>query len=327
MKRRKIQPKRVLVTGSEGFVGRHLAQAVTSLRGTAVGVDLPGSGADIEMDLGEPDLDPEALMKEAGAVDAIIWMAAKITRGSSVDGDARRNLTAIAEAPVRVLETYAAAGKGLPHLVLCSTFKMYGPPRDDAAIDPEDPPQSPDPHSYGSAKFLAERLAEIATARLGVRHAVVRPSCIYGPGQHSHNAIPRFLQAALDGESPVVFGDGASLRDDVFAPDLSRLMAQAALQRAHGAFHASGDRSRTIAEVAQVCCEAVAAEGGPEVQPKLDASKSPKWWIDQRFDRSASDRDLSYRPVELLEGLRRQVRWMKAGADAADTMDFGKGTR
>ncbi len=315
---------RILVTGSEGFVGRHLTAAIAARGVERVGVDLPGTGADVELDLSDPAFDPAALVAEVGAVDAVIYMAARITRGSSVDGAARDNLRAIAEAPVRLMEAFVARGGRPPHLVLCSTFKMYGPPRDDRPVDPADPPQSPDPHSYGSAKFLAERLTEIASARSGFRFAVVRPSCIYGPGQHGHNAIPRFLRAALAGEPPVVFGDGTSLRDDVFAPDLATLMLEAALQRARGAFHAAGECSRTIEDVARVCCEAVEAEGGPRVAARLDPSQPPKWWIDQRFDREASDRVLSYVPTDLLEGLRRQVRWMKAGADPADTARFGR---
>lgn len=315
---------RILVTGSEGFVGRHLGAAIAARGLELVGVDLPGTGAAIEVDLADPAFDPAALAARAGSIDAVISMAARITRGSSVDGAARDNLRAIAEAPVRLMETFVERGGRPPHLVLCSTFKLYGPPRDEAPIDPADPPQSPDPHSYGSAKFLAERLVEIAAERSGFRFAVVRPSCIYGPGQHGHNAIPRFLRAALAGEAPVVFGSGESLRDDVFAPDLATLMLEAGLQRARGAFHATGECSRTIADVARVCCEAVEAEGGARVKPTLDPSREPKWWIDQRFDREASDRVLSYEPTDLLEGLRRQVRWMKAGADPRDTARFGR---
>lgn len=315
---------RILVTGSEGFVGRHLAHAIAAQGAEHVGVDLPGSGADIELDLGEASFDPDALVEAAGPIDAVISMAAMITRGSSVDALARKNLRLIAEAPVRIMEAYAARGEP-PHLVSCSTFKMYGPPRDHEPVDPEDPPQAPDPHSYGSAKFLAERLLAIGAARAAFRYAVVRPSCIYGPGQHGHNAIPRFLQAALAGEAPTVFGDGASVRDDVFAPDLATLMLEAALRRAEGAYHAAGERERTILEVAQLCCDAVRAEGGPSVAPRLDPSRPPTWWIDQRFDRGPSDKRLGYAPVTLLAGLRRQVGWIAAGADPRDTARFGRG--
>ena len=316
--------RRVLVTGSQGFVGRHLSRAMQLAGIEQLRVDLPGTGADIEVDLGDSGFDARRFVQEAGDVQAVIWMAAKITRGSSVDADARRNLRTIAEAPARVMDAFAARGGPLPHLVLCSTFKMYGPPADDSPVDPADPPQSPDPHSYGSAKFLAERLMEITGRRLGFRHAVVRPSCIYGPGQHGHNAIPRFIRAALAGEDPTVYGDGASVRDDVFAPDLAWLMLEAAVHRAEGAFHAAGERSRSIAEVAALCCDAVHAEGGPRVSPVMDSEKSPKWWIDQRFDRTSSDRVLGYSPIDLLEGLRRQVRWVVAGADPSDTERFGR---
>lgn len=314
---------RVLVTGSEGFVGRHLAHAIAARGAEQVGADLPGTGADIEVDLSDASFDPDALIDRAGPVDAVIGMAATITRGSSVDALARRNLRLIAEAPVRLMEAYAARGEP-PHLVTCSTFKMYGPPRDEAPVDPGDPPQAPDPHSYGSAKFLAERLLAIAGARAGFRYAVVRPSCIYGPGQHAHNAIPRFLRCALEGSAPTVFGRGASVRDDVFAPDLAWLLLEAALRRTEGAYHAAGEVERTVLEVAELCCEAVRAEGGPSVEPRLDPSREPKWWIDQRFDRSPSDAELGYAPVALLEGLRRQVRWIRAGRRARDTARFGR---
>ena len=315
---------RVLVTGSEGFVGRHLARAIEARGAEQVGVDLPGTGADLELDLSRASFDPDALIDAAGPIDAVIYMAATITRGSSVDALARRNLRLIAEAPVRLMEAWAKRD-ATPHLVACSTFKMYGPPRDpEVAVDPDDPPQTPDPHSYGSAKFLAERLLAIASERSGFTYAVVRPSCIYGPGQHAHNAIPRFLRAALEGEAPMVFGDGRSLRDDVFAPDLAWLMLEAGLTRTRGAFHAAGEVERTIHDVSRICCEAVAAEGGPRADARLDPTREPKWWIDQRFDRRKSDGVLGYRPVTLLEGLRRQVRWMKAGSDPEDTARFGR---
>ena len=74
-----------------------------------------------------------------------------------------------------------------------------------APIDPERPPQRPDPHSYGSAKSLAERSLYIASKRLGAKYAIVRPTCIYGPGQHLHNAIPTFLRASWEGKNPTVF--------------------------------------------------------------------------------------------------------------------------
>ncbi|MCS6899790.1 MAG: NAD(P)-dependent oxidoreductase [Myxococcales bacterium] len=312
---------RVLVTGSQGFVGKHLRAALVARRCEVIGVDRPGTGAEIEIDLSAPDLDTDALAAAVGSVDALISMAATITRGSSVDAFARRNLRVIAEVPVRLWESLSARGS-IPHHVYCSTYKTYGPPAS-LPIDPELPPQRPDPHSYGSAKSLAERLLALSSARLGGAYAIVRPTCIYGPGQHLHNAIPLFLKAGLAGKNPVVHGDGKSLRDDVLAYDLSFCLAEAALRRVRGAFHAAGECARTILETAQVCCEVVSELlGGKPLAPELDPTHPPKWWLDQSFDLTRSRELLGYEPTPLREGISWEARWLQAGADPADTVRF-----
>lgn len=312
---------RVLVTGSQGFVGKHLRAALVARRCQVIGVDRPGTGAEVEVDLSAPNLDPRAIAASVGPVDAIIYMAATITRGSSVDAFARGNLRAIAEAPLRLWESFADLG-ATPHQVYCSTYKTYGPPAS-LPIDPELPPQRPDPHSYGSAKSLAERLLFLSAARLGAPFAVVRPTCIYGPGQHLHNAIPLFLKAGLAGNNPVVNGAGKSLRDDVLAYDLSFCMAEAALRRAQGAFHAAGERARTILETAQVCCEVASSiTQGPPLSVQLDTSRPEKWWIDQSFDLSRSRDLLGYSPTPLRDGISWEARWILDGADPLATTRF-----
>src|SRR5205085_7433095 len=145
-------PRAILVTGSQGFVGRQLRAALRARDVEVVGVDLPNSGAEEGMDLSRPDLDVEALARRTGPVHGIIHLAARITRGSSVDAAARANLVTIAESPVRLWEAYHQI-HGPTHLVFCSTFKTYGP-ASVLPIDPARPPQRPDPHSYGSAKAL-----------------------------------------------------------------------------------------------------------------------------------------------------------------------------
>lgn len=312
---------RVLVTGSQGFVGRHLRRALV-LRGCeCVGVDRPGSGAEHELDLSERTFDPEALLDRAGPIDALIEMAADIRRGSSVDAEARANLRTIAEAALRLAEAWAARAPAHPHVVYCSSFKLYGP-MPGAVIDPGDPPPlRPDPHSYGSAKALAERFLEIAAPRAGLTLTFLRSTCIYGPAQHPHNAIPLFLRAALRGESPVVFGDGGSVRDDVFVADLAWLLAEAALRRVPGRFHGAGERARTILEVARACVAEAHAAGGPLVPVTVDTSRPAKWWLDQRFDLAATRSAFGYEPTPLAAGLAVQAAWMRDGGTPETAAD------
>jgi UDP-glucose 4-epimerase len=310
---------RVLVTGSEGFAGRHVQAALARRGAECVRVDRPGSGAEVEVDLADPDLEPARVWERVGSpVTSIVYMAANITRTSSVDGEARSNLRLIAETPVRLVEEGVRRG-ACAHIVDCSTFKVFGPQRQ-VRIVAETHPRRPDPFSYGSAKALGERLLAVAAARTGFTYAVVHPTCIYGPGQHRKNAIPLFLDAALGGEAPVVFGDGSSVRDDVYVGDLADVLVEAALRRSTGSFHAAGERARTIMEVAEACCAAVAAIGGPSgLRPRRMPDQRAKWWLDQVFDLEATRRAFGYEPTPLVEGLAREAAWLRAGAPADTT--------
>jgi nucleoside-diphosphate-sugar epimerase len=300
----------VLVTGSQGFVGQHLRRALEARNVEVIGVDRPGTGAELEMDLADPAFDARQLAARVGRTIGVIYMAATITRGSAVDAIARQNLRAIADAAISTFEAFAAQGA---HFVYCSTYKTYGPAP--GPIDPEHPPQRPDPHSYGAAKSLAERLLEISSRRESSPYCVVRPTCIYGPGQHIKNAIPRFLRALWDGQRPVVYGTGKDVRDDVLASDLAYCLAEACLRRETGAFHAAGERARTILEVAEQCALAVAAVGGPGGNsPVLAADQAPKWWLDQEFDLERSRQLLGYEPTPLLDGLKMEAEWIRDGA-------------
>lgn len=313
---------RVVVTGSQGFVGRHVRASLARRGATCIGVDRPGTGAEIEIDLAAPDLDPASVWEKAGKADALIYMAANITRTSSVDAAARSNLRLIAEAQVRLIE--AGVERGLcTHLVDCSTYKIYGPQRQERIVAATHP-RRPDPFSYGSAKALGERLVAIASARAGFSYAMVHPTCIYGPGQHLHNAIPMFLKAALAGEHPVVFGDGKSIRDDVYAPDLADVLIEAALQKKTGSFNAHGEKARTILEVAELCCRAIARLGGrSDLKPRLETGKPPKWWLDQTFDHAATREAFAFAPTPQIDALVCEAEWIRAGAPK-DTERFAR---
>jgi UDP-glucose 4-epimerase len=288
-------------------VGGHLRRALAGRGCEVIGVDVPGRDAEIALDLGA--FDAEAMARQVGPVAGIIHLAARITRGSSVDPAARANLRAIAEAPVRLGEAFRAA-HGPTHVVLCSTLKVYG--HQPNPIAPTASPLRPEPHSYGSAKALAERLLAIAARRAGFSSAVVRLTFVYGPGQASHNAIPTFLRSCWRGEPPVVFGDGHELRDDVLVTDVADGLAEVCLRRAEGIFNAGGERARALREVATLCCQAVAAAGGPtDIAPRFDRGKPGKPWIDQSFDSSTLHALLGRPPTPMQVGLTAQAKAMR----------------
>lgn len=313
--------KRILVTGSEGFVGRHLRRVLTSAGAEVVGVDIPGRGAELGGDLSDQAFSAEELAASVGPVDGIVHLAARITRSSSVDVEARHNLRAIAEAPVRLMEAWNQR-HGPTHLVFCSSIKVYGV-QARRPITPDVSPLHPDGNSYGSAKALGERLLEISRLRGLGTYAIVRPSYVYGPGQRATTAIPSFLRACWQGVRPVVFGDGRQLRDDVLVADVAYCLAEACVRRVEGPLNAAGERARILLEVAELCCRAVEAVGGPKgLSPIRDGTRALAPWIDQSFDSSRTRALLGYEPVPLFEGLMRHARWIRDGANAAQAVEY-----
>jgi UDP-glucose 4-epimerase len=306
---------RILVVGVKGFVGRSVEKTLLERDHTVVGLGGPGSGADIELDLADRKLDMHALARRVGPVAGVIHLAAKISRTSCVDRAARSNLITIAESPVRMLEAFHAA-HGPTHFVYCSSIKLYGP--SERPIDPLGGPFRPEAFSYGSAKLLSERLLAVSARRLGAGCAWVRPSFIYGPEQRATNAIPIFMSACLRGESPVLFGAGKELRDDVLVSDVAYCLVEACLRRQSGPFNATGECARTLLEVAEAACRAVEDAGGPAgIKPRVDSSRTPKAWIDQRFELERSRRLLGYEPTPLAVGLLAQARALVAGPRAS----------
>ncbi len=312
--------RRIVITGSQGFAGKHLRQALVARGCEVIGVGLPGTGAEIGQDLAASSFDAGRLAQQAGPVDGVIYLAARIRHSSSVDALARENLAVIARAALECFEAFHESSGA--HFVYCSTFKGYGP-ASVQPIDPEFPPQRPDPFSYGSAKALAERLLSISAARTGGSFAIVRSTCIYGPGQHAKNAIPLFLSALWQGRAPTVFGSGQEVRDDVLVSDLAYCLAEACLRKAVGPFHCGGERARTLLEVAELCCSAVARLGGPaDLHPILDPSQEPKWWINREFDISRTRELLAYDPTPMEGGLAAEALWIKEGADPKRALEF-----
>ena len=57
---------------------------------------------------------------------------------------------------------------------------------------------------------------------------------VFGPGQradHQYAAVvPRFIDAALKGESPIVYGDGSQSRDFTFVGDVAGLISRAIVE-------------------------------------------------------------------------------------------------
>lgn len=170
---------RVLVTGANGFVGRHLC-ATLAQRGHHVRAALRMNAAAEAIAANEVcqvgDLGPDTDWAHAvDGMEAVVHLAAKahVLDQPHDDGEYHR----INALGTRSL-AQAAARAGVRRFVLLSSIKVYGEARERAfGVDEE--PQPVD--VYGKSKLSAELYLRDSAASTNMEAVIVRPPLVYGP--------------------------------------------------------------------------------------------------------------------------------------------------
>lgn len=186
---------RVLVTGANGFVGRHVVPALASRGHTVRALVRPGArldGAlptDAERVFGDVTV-PESLPPVVADVDAVVHLAG-VTRASRASRYRRVNVEG-----TRALAD-ACAGRGLRRLIYLSSLSAQGPSRPGA---PHREPGCEAPvDAYGESKLAAERVLAERSGDLPT--TVLRPALLYGPGARAILELARLVQRRV---APVV---------------------------------------------------------------------------------------------------------------------------
>jgi CDP-paratose 2-epimerase len=266
----------VLITGGAGFIGSNLAdRLLKSGRQVVIYDSLARPG--VERNLAwlrnrHPALqfrhadirDAVALRAAVAQAGMVFHLAAQVAVTTSITAP-RDDFGVNLEGTMNLLE--ALRDHGDAGLVFTSTNKVYGA-LDDLPVDETATRYAPaaggpaqgiderrtlDFHSpYGCSKGAADQYVLDYARTYGLRTAVFRMSCIYGPHQHGtedQGWIAHFLIQALRNAPITVYGDGKQVRDVLFVEDLvdAFLRAEDHLDAIAGqAFNIGGGPGNTI---------------------------------------------------------------------------------
>ncbi len=215
-----------LVTGSDGFIGSHLVEALVA-RGEMVRAfvyynsfnswgwldTLPKETlAKLEVFAGDIR-DPNGVRKAMQGVDTVYHLAALIAIPFSYHSPDSYVDTNI-KGTLNVLQ--AARDLGTRRVMVTSTSEVYGTARY-VPIDEAHPYQGQSP--YSATKIGADRLAESFFRSFQLPVTIVRPFNTYGPRQSARAVIPTIITQLLAGRDEIHLGALSPTRDFLFVKD------------------------------------------------------------------------------------------------------------
>jgi UDP-glucose 4-epimerase len=241
--------KTVLITGSAGFLGRHLTRALDDAGYAITSIDR-GDGLDAR----------DFFRQSSDRFDLVVHAAAAGADRASIDGsplvlaanfelDAGLFGWAARTRPGRVV--YLSSSAAYP-VVLQQPGSDYRLRERDISLRH---PQQPD-GIYGWCKLTGERLAALARDA-GVPVTVVRPFSGYGEDQGERFPFGALAARAVRREDPfVIWGTGEQVRDFIHVDDIVAAVTTMAEQGIDGPVNLGTGRPTALLSLAGMACEA-----------------------------------------------------------------------
>ena len=251
-----IMKKSVLITGANGFVGRHLLNALLSSDWNVTSLVHNKAGLTNEIVLDFCSEDFNTLLNTLSKVDVVVHLGAKIGWDDSSRQDFYvPNVLATAE-----LVNWA--NKIGASFIFASTAIVCG--AQNPCIISESKP-NPDT-DYGYSKWLAEELIKMS----GVRFTTLRIAGVFGKHGPQHLGINKAIDNALNGEIPVQYGNGKIKRNYIYVKDLVDIITYCMENQIDGTHLVAGSSTNTIADMLQIICDKILPDTHPTYLNGID---------------------------------------------------------
>jgi nucleoside-diphosphate-sugar epimerase len=228
---------RVLVTGGAGFIGSNLTEGLLKKGHRVRVLDNFSSGKKENLifnerystlEIIEGDIrDLTLCQRSLKDIEYVFHQAALPSVQRSVEDPLNSNSVNV-EGTLNIL--ISARGAGVKKVIYASSSSIYG----DTPILPKKEDMPPNPLSpYALQKYVGEKYCSLFFQLYGLETISLRYFNIFGPKQDPTSiysaVIPRFIDALVKGDPPIIFGDGEQSRDFTYIDNVvqANLLAMA----------------------------------------------------------------------------------------------------
>jgi UDP-glucose 4-epimerase len=313
-----MEKRNYLVTGGAGFIGSHLVERlVRDGHGVRVLDDFSAGKEENlapmmdKIELVRGDIRDVEVVREAVKDMEIVFHEAAMGSVPRSVADPQTTHHVNITGTLNVL--LAARDAGARRVVFASSSSVYGEtpelPKHEAMV-----PQPLSP--YALSKLTGEHYISVFKQVYGFEAVALRYFNIFGPRQDpdSHYAavMPKFAMALLNGEPPVIFGDGLQSRDFTYIENVveANLLASEAQGIAGGAFNVACGGRYTLLELLNKMKEFL----GSDIEPVHESPRAGDV-RDSQASIEAAKQGFGYQvTVGFEEGVRRTVEWYRSVA-------------
>ena len=308
--------KKILVTGTAGFIGARVSEMLLEEGYQVIGVDNLNDYYDINLKFWrldnlkkydnfkfyKYDIENYEELKsvfQLNCPEGVINLAARTGVRYSLEN------------PFAYLDTNSGGNLNLLELcreyevskfVLASTSSLYAGQKMPFQENlPVNTPISP----YASSKKSAEIMAYTYHYLYGLDVTILRYFTVYGPAGRPDMAVFRFIKWMMESVPLEIFGDGNQKRDFTYIDDIARGTIKALIPLGYEIINLGNNHPHTLSEVIQVMGKYVGKKVRSNYKEFHQADMQATW-----ADISKAKELLNWHPqFSLEEGIKRTVDW------------------